>query len=34
MRRFYVNSTPQNQGNEASKIRRFIKKHDHKEKVS
>jgi hypothetical protein len=31
MRRKYVNSTPQDQHDEASKIRRFIRKHDHKE---
>jgi hypothetical protein len=30
-RRLYVNSTPQSQGNEANKIRRFIRKHEHKD---
>jgi hypothetical protein len=30
-RRYYVNSTPQSPGNEANKIRRFIRQHEHKE---
>jgi hypothetical protein len=29
VRRYYVDSTPQNEGNEANKIRRFIRKHEH-----
>jgi hypothetical protein len=29
-RRHYVNSTPQDQDNAATKIRRFIKRHEHK----
>jgi hypothetical protein len=28
-RRLYVSSTPKNQDNEASKIRRFIRRHQH-----
>lgn len=28
-RRYYVNSTPRNQDNEADRIRRFIRKHEH-----
>jgi hypothetical protein len=28
-RRYYVDSTPRNQDDEASKIRRFIRKHQH-----
>src|SRR5215467_7158963 len=30
-RRYYVDSTPQNQGNEANRIRRFIRRHEHQE---
>jgi hypothetical protein len=29
-RRYYVNSTPRSQYNEADRIRRFIRKHEHK----
>ncbi len=29
VRRYYVDSTPKNQDDEASKIRRFIRKHQH-----
>jgi hypothetical protein len=29
--RLYVNSTPANQDNHATKIRRFIQKHEHQE---
>lgn len=29
-RRLYVSSTPRDQDNEASKIRRFIRRHQHK----
>jgi len=32
VRRYYVDSTPRNQDDEASKIRRFIRKHEHKER--
>jgi hypothetical protein len=32
VRRYYVNSTPQNEGNEAARLRRFIKRHQHKDK--
>jgi hypothetical protein len=31
MRRYYVNSTPRSQDDEAARIRRFIRKHEHKE---
>lgn len=30
MRRLYVSSTPRNEHDEVSKIRRFIRKHEHK----
>jgi hypothetical protein len=30
LRRLYVNSTPQDQDNEANKIRRFIRRHQHR----
>jgi hypothetical protein len=31
-RRYYVDSTPRSQGNEANKIRRFIRRHEHEER--
>jgi len=31
VRRYYVDSTPRNQDDEAAKIRRFIRKHSHEE---
>jgi hypothetical protein len=31
IRRYYVNSTPRSEGNEASRIRRFIRRHLHAE---
>ena len=30
MTRFYVNSTPTSAGNEANRIRRFVRRHQHK----
>jgi hypothetical protein len=30
LRRLYVNSTPRDQDNEANKIRRFIRRHEHR----
>jgi hypothetical protein len=30
LRRYYVNSTPRSQYDEASRIRRFIRKHEHR----
>ena len=32
LRRLYVNSTPQDQDNEANRIRRFIRRHEHQDK--
>jgi hypothetical protein len=33
-RRYYVNSTPRSQYDEADRIRRFIRKHEHKKPES
>jgi hypothetical protein len=30
VRRYYVDSTPKNENDEANKIRRFVRKHEHK----
>jgi len=30
VRRYYVDSTPRNQDDEAAKIRRFVRKHEHR----
>jgi hypothetical protein len=34
MRRYYVNSTPRSQYDEADRVRRFIRKHEHKKQDS